>query len=124
MATLYWLSQYLYVLIAFVFVMFIWPMVVFRKYLKGKSRTFRFSFCYLIMVMIINTVCITLGLLHILNTTLYCLLFYGVFLYSVFKGKKVPQVVIKRLKSLIGGTYKPKSMFLDIFRFIRKNIFF
>ncbi len=122
METLYWLFQYSWVLLAYIFIMYIWPMVVFRKHLKSKSKTYRFSFCTVFMVLFISTECILLGLLHILYQWLFCLIFYGIFFYSIFRGKKLPSKIIKRFKCLIGGTYGFKSMILDILRFIRKKL--
>ena len=64
---LYWIIEYIKVLLGYGFIMFIWPSVIFRKYLKGKSVTFRFGFCATVPIVIINTVVLMLGLLHILN---------------------------------------------------------
>ncbi|MCR5727721.1 MAG: hypothetical protein K6G24_09675 [Lachnospiraceae bacterium] len=122
METLYWLLQYFWVLIAFGFIMFVWPMVVFKKHLNGKSKTYRFSFCSVVMIVIINTACILLGLLHILNQVVFCLVFYGFFLFFLLRKKTIPQNVKKKFKNLIGGTYGPKTMFLDIMNYIRNKI--
>ena len=40
----YWAVEYGKVFIAYMALMYIWPMVVFRKYLAPKSRTYRFAF--------------------------------------------------------------------------------
>lgn len=122
METFYWLIQYMFVLISYFFVMFVWPSVVFRKHLKTKTRTYKFAFCIVVMIVLINSVCILLGLFNILYQWLFCLLFYGTFLYSIFKGKRISPDTIKRFKYLISGTYGSKSMFSDIFSFIGKKI--
>ena len=67
MITGYWLLEYAKVLFAYLFVMFIWPSVVFRGVFKGKSLTFRFSFCVAGQILPFNTVVLLLGLLHILK---------------------------------------------------------
>ena len=122
MEAFYWILQYLHVLIAYIFIMFIWPSVVFRKHLKTKSRSYRFAFCWVVMIAIIDLFCIGLGLVHLLNPWLYRLVFYGTFIYSLVKGKKIDPETIKRFKYFIGGTYGTKSMFSDLFKYIRKKI--
>ena len=121
MDTFYWILQYIWVLIAYIFIMYIWPSVVFKKHLAGKSRTYRFAFCTVGMIVIINLACIILGLPYLLVGWLYRLIFYGVFLFFLLRGKRIPRQTIKKFKNLISGTYGPKSMFSDIFKFL-KNI--
>ncbi len=122
MNTFYWILQYIWVLIAYIFIMYIWPSVVFRKHLAGKSRTYRFAFCTIMMIVIINTACIILGLPYLLYSWLCCILFYGVFIFSLLKSKKVSSLTKKRFKNLIGGTYGSKTMFLDVFKFLNQKI--
>ena len=122
METLYWLLQYIWALISFIFVMYIWPSVVFKKHLSGKSRTYRFSFCTICMVALTNLACVVLGMPHILYDWLYRLIFYGVFLFFLLKDKRISRLTIKKFKNLISGTYGPKSMFCDIFNFIKDTI--
>jgi hypothetical protein len=102
--------------------MYIWPSVVFKKHLAGKSRTYRFAFCTVVMVVIINTVCIVLGLPYLLFSWLICLLFYGLFVFSLIRGKKISVITKKRFKNLFGGTYGSKSMLSDIFAFLGRKI--
>lgn len=122
MESFYWILQYVHVLIAYLFIMFIWPSVVFRKYLKSKSRSYRFAFCWVVMIALIDLFCIGLGLLNLLNPWLYRIIFYGIFIYSLVKGKKINREVIRRLKYLIGGTYGFKSMISDVFKFIKTQL--
>ena len=75
----YWAVEYGKVFIAYMALMYIWPMVVFRKYLAPKSRTYRFAFCSTVQVVIVNTVVLLLGLVHLLNRWTMILVFYGVF---------------------------------------------
>ena len=63
----YWVLEFIKVLLAYAFVVYIWPSVVFRKHLSGKSRTYRFCFCVNMSILLINTGVLFLGLLHILN---------------------------------------------------------
>ena len=71
----YWAMEYGKVLIAYIALMYIWPSVVFRKYLAAKSRTYRFAFCSTVQVMLVNTVVLLLGLIHLLNRWTMILVF-------------------------------------------------
>lgn len=122
MNTFYWILQYIWVLIAYIFIMYIWPSVVFKKHLSGKSRTYRFAFCTVGMVALVNLSCIVLGMPHLLFNWLYRLIFYGVFLFFLLKDKRISHLTIKKFKNLISGTYGAKSMFSDIFSFLKDQI--
>lgn len=80
----YWTIEYCKVLFGYLFFMFLWPSVVFHTHLKNKEKTYHFCFCVTVQIIIVNTVILTLGLFHILNTTLVILLFYGAFLAALF----------------------------------------
>lgn len=109
METLYWIIEYARVIFAFLFILFVWPSVVFRKYLKGKNRTFCFAYCATVMVVLINTVVLVLGLVHILNVWAIRALFWGVFIIFLIKDKKIPWSSVKKLKYFFSGTYGWKS---------------
>ena len=81
----YWISEYGKVFCGYLFLMFLWPLVVFHGYLKGKSKTFCFGFCTAVTVVIANTAVLGLGLFHILDQWLVRLVFYGVFAGALFK---------------------------------------
>lgn len=81
----YWLMEYVKILIGYFFFMFVWPSVVFRNYLKGKTKTYRFSFCVTAQIIIVNTVVLLLGLFGILYTGLIAVLFYGIFLWTFLR---------------------------------------
>ena len=78
MNTPYWAGQYLMVLLGYLGVEFVWPWVVFHRHLRQKSPIYLFSFCVSVQTVLINTVVLGLGLLHILNRWTVRLLFYGV----------------------------------------------
>lgn len=107
----YWIIEYGRVILGFGFLMFIWPLVVFRKYLKGKSATFRFCFCVTGQVVLVNTVVLLLGLLRILNAWTMCIVFYGTFLFSLRDHYALTQERRKKLRYLINGTYGWKNFF-------------
>ncbi|MCD7837078.1 MAG: hypothetical protein LUG83_10660, partial [Lachnospiraceae bacterium] len=108
MTTLYWIFEYIKVFLAYMFVMYVWPMTVFRGFLKGKSHTFCFAFCVTAQVILINDVVLFLGLFNLLNSWLVRLLFYGTFIFSVIRGVKISEAQIDTVHFLISCTYCPK----------------
>lgn len=83
METLYWISEYGKVFCGYMIFMFLWPSVVFSRHLRHKDKIYRFSFCVLVQVVIVNSVVLGLGLLHILNRWVVCCIFYGVFIINI-----------------------------------------
>lgn len=109
---IYWTIEYIKVLLGYGFIMFVWPSAVFRKYLKGKSVTFRFGFCATVPIVLINSVVLLLGLVHVLNQWILGILFYGSVLWS-FRGKiSITEDTGKKFKALIAGTFGWKHFFL------------
>ena len=84
MEKLFWILEYVKVFLAYFFVTFLWPMVVFRKFLKGKSRTFKFAFCVGPQILLINTVVLLMGLVKVLNPTTFRIVFWGTFIVRLF----------------------------------------
>lgn len=119
MDTLYWIGEYGKVFCGYIFLMFIWPSVVFGKYLRNKDKMFRFSFCISGQIVIINSVVLILGLFHILNQWMVNIIFYGIFLVSILY--KIKFESYRRAAStvycLITGTYGFK---LFLYKGIRK----
>lgn len=109
---LYWLMEYGKVFLGYGFLMFVWPLVVLRNYLNGKSVTFKFSFCVTAQVVLINTVVLLLGLLHILNDWTMRLLFYGSFLFSIRKCFALTPERKKKIKYLVHGSFGWRNFFL------------
>lgn len=85
MDTWYWIAEYGKVFMGYLFLMFLWPSVVFAKHLRGKSKTYRFSFCVTVPIVIMNTAVLTLGLFHGLNQWIIRLTFYGSFTWALLK---------------------------------------
>lgn len=111
----YWAVEYGKVLIAYMALMYIWPMVVFRKYLAPKSRTYRFAFCSTVQVIIVNTVVLFLGLVHILNRWTMVLVFYGVLLVSLLWKRKFTGEGMRQIRQVLVGTRGVKLFFVQIF---------
>jgi len=75
--------EFVKVIAAYVTLLYIWPSVVFYKYLKGKGMTFRFLFCSTVQIVLINSIVLGLGLFQILNVWLVRGLFFGAFIFSM-----------------------------------------
>lgn len=128
MDTLYWVSEYGKVFCGYIFLMIIWPSVVFSRYLRNKDKKFKFIFCITVQIVIINSVVLILGLFHILYRWLVNIIFYGIFLVCTMC--KVKSVYYRRAANsvyrLIMGTYGLK-LFLykeikKIFPWIKRQI--
>lgn len=123
MITCYWLLEYGKVLLGYLFLMFVWPSVVFRRYLRGKSKLFRFGFCATTQVVIVNTVVLSLGLFHILNRWVVLLFFCGLFLWNLLKGIHFGREEKKKLQGLLLGTYGIKSfLFADTVGWVKERL--
>lgn len=117
----YWLFEYLKVLLTYGFVLFVWPLVVFRKYLCTKSITFRFCFCATVQVIILNSAVLFLGLFHILNKVTMCIFFYGTLIWSLREYYVLTKERKKRIKYVITGTMGVKQFFWTWFNIIREK---
>ncbi len=112
MITLYWGMEYGKVFLGYLFLMFLWPSVVFYKHLQNKSKVYRFGFCVAIQPVIVNTVVLCLGLLHILNRWVVILLFYGTFIAVVCKRFHINHKKIEQLYRVATGVYGVKTFLL------------
>lgn len=122
MTTLYWALEYGKVFLAYMFIMFVWPSVVFRNYLKGKSKTFYFGFCVTVQPVLVNTVVLSLGLIHLLYPFMVRFIFYGVFLFCVIKKLHISKKQMRKIRYLANGTYGIKTFLTDIGALIKKGI--
>lgn len=119
---LYWAVEYGKVLIAYIALMYVWPLVVFRKYLSSKSRTYRFAFCSTVQVVLVNTVVLLLGMLHILNRWTMILVFYGVFLGTIFWKKKITFGWLKQLNQVLMRTRGFKLFIIQTFSALGRSV--
>lgn len=110
MTLLYWGLEYGKVLFAYIFLMFLFPSIMFRGFLKGRSLTFRFGFCSTVSVILINTMVLLLGLFHCLNSWVVRILFYGLLIYLVIKGIPGKKKTAKKMFRFLSGTYGPKQL--------------
>lgn len=109
MSTLYWGLEFTKVALCYIFILFIWPSVIFRKYLRNKSKMFRFCFCATTQVVLINTAVLMLGLGFLLNAWTVNILFYGSLLISVGKPLLHSSSLRSNLRKLISGTMSLKG---------------
>ena len=94
----YWVIEYGKVLFSYLFLMFLWPSVVFRGHLRTKSKTYWFSFCVTVTIVLINSIVLTLGLFHVLDQRIVFNLFYGVFA-AAFAGNILIYIYIGKGKT-------------------------
>lgn len=112
MGTLYWSVEYGKVLLAYLLLMFVYPSVLFRSYLKGKGLVFWFCFCVSSQTVLLSTVILLLGLFHLLNVWVCRILFYGSLIWSVSRSvhlKVSPRYLICKVQN---RTYGGKLLLL------------
>ena len=128
---LYWTFEYIRVAFAYLFVLYLWPTVVFRRFLKDKGKVFQFGFCTTMSILTISTCVLLLGLMHILNKPLVFLLFYGVFLVQLRRYYLMDTRLLSGFKRMTLGTMKLRSFlrllatviadtFMNLFRKIKE----
>lgn len=69
--------EYMKVLAAYFALLYVWPGIVFWKYLEGKGLTFRFLFCCTVQIVLLNGIILGLGAFHILNVWVVRGVFWG-----------------------------------------------
>lgn len=100
----YWIVEFIKVLSGYIFLMYLWPSVIFRKKLSGKSLTFQFAFCSTVSILLSNTIILGLGLFHILNEGIVRWIYYGTFFLSIFKEKELRRYIFAHIKRTFSGT--------------------
>lgn len=100
----YWIVEFIKVLSGYIFLMYLWPSVIFRKKLSGKSLTFQFAFCSTVSILLSNTIILGLGLFHILNEGIVRWIYYGTFFLSIFKEKELRRYIFSHIKRTLSGT--------------------
>lgn len=118
----YWIIEFIRVFIGYIFLMYIWPTVVFRKKLSGKSLTYRFAFCSTVSVLLVNTVVLGLGLMHILKGWIVFCIFYGIFLFSILKKKELWKYFFLQVRTFFAGTQGWKTLIIRLAKDITGGI--
>lgn len=126
MITLYWGLQYAAVLCGYVFLLFIWPRVVFYRHLAGKNTLYQFSFCTTVQIVLINTVVLVFGLVHILNRWTIMAFFYGIFLAVIMRKYHINgQFLYKKIEGiryLVTGAYGKRRIGLQGVRHLETGL--
>ena len=116
--TIYWIIEYIKVLAAYVLVLYVWPMIVFKGFLKNKNRFFKFAFCTVAMINIISTVVLLLGTVHCLNVWVVRVLFYGILIFGIVRNIRISKKDIKTIKHVTSGTMGRKTFYTKSFSFV------
>jgi len=116
MELFYWILEYFKVNIAYMLLMFVWPSIIFYKFLKGRSFSFRFMFCCVSSVISYNLTVMILGLLHILSVPVFCFLFYGSVVVSLISRIPDKRGKVREFGRVLAGSYGVKQLFFNLFR--------
>lgn len=116
MTTLFWALEYGKVHIAYMILMFVWTSLLFKKYLKGKSWTFRFGFCSTVSVLLINSFVLIFGLIGLLKPWFIRSLFYGSILIALYFGIHGKKNALTQAGRVLVGTYGMKQLLLTLCR--------
>lgn len=114
MGQAYWIFEYIKTLIVYGLVFYLWTKVVFHAHLHKKDTAYRFAFCTLVPVAVFTTVITILGILHILNTPLVAVLFYGSFVVQLLRNFKPFRGISGYLKSVNNRTMTTKRLFVRL----------
>lgn len=120
MDRLYWYCEYGKVLIGYILLLYVWPSIIFRRYLWKKGLTFRFAFCTTVQIVLINGVVLGLGLLHILNAWIIRVIFYGPIAVSLgiplIKQRRNAAVVVSiSERRMLANGFGWKTLFFRLF---------
>lgn len=122
MSQWYWISEYLRLMLAYGFVLYVWPTVVFEKHLRGRRLAYRFGFCATVPVLLVNTLVLVLGLLHILRPWVTGLLFLGVFFWRLFVNHPPLRGTVRDVQVLFRDTMSPRRLLLRTAERLRKGL--
>jgi len=120
--TFFWCAEYAKVLLAYVLLMFVYPSILFRSYLKGKGRVFWFCFCISSQIVLISTVVLLLGLFHLLNVWVCRLLFYGSLVWSISRSVHLQMTPRYFIYKVNNHTYGVKLMLLKLGKSISSTL--
>ena len=118
----YWIIEYVKLLLAYGFVLFVWPSVVFRPHLKGKGARYRFAFCTTVTVLLITTCVLMMGLLHILHPWTTIILFYGVFAVQLWRNFTWDMSWIDNLRRVSASTMSWKQLVRRAARWVVRRV--
>ena len=109
----YWVFEYVKVLLAYLFIIYVWPSVVFRSHLSGKGRAYRFCFCVNMSVIVITTGVLTMGVIHILDQVLVMIVFWAVFLIQLVRNYDLRLSRLRDIRRVLNRTMSVRRMLLN-----------
>ncbi len=118
----YWIIEYVKLFLAYGFVLFVWPSVVFRPHLKGKGGAYRFAFCTTVTVLVVTTAVLLMGLAHILHTWTSALVFFGVFAVQLWRNFKWDMSWIGNMRRVSAHTMTLKQLIFRVFRWFGRKV--
>lgn len=121
MTALYWGLEFTKVLGAYFVLMIVYPSFLCRRFLKGKSLTFRFGFCTTVSVLGINTVVLLLGLIHFLNPWVVRILFYGPLVYFIVTKIMSGKADLPMLLRVLNGTFGIRQFLLKCGKWLQRK---
>lgn len=121
MTALYWGLEFTKVLGAYFVLMIVYPSFLCRRFLKGKSLTFRFGFCTTASVLGINTVVLLLGLIHFLNPWVVRILFYGPLVYFIVTKIMSGNADLPMLLRVLNGTFGIRQFLLKCGKWLQRK---
>lgn len=121
MTALYWGLEFTKVLGAYFVLMIVYPSFLCRRFLKGKSLTFRFGFCTTVSVLGINTVVLLLGLIHFLNPWVVRILFYGPLVYFIVTKIMSGKADLPILLRVLNGTFGIRQFLLKCGKWLQRK---
>lgn len=110
MATAYWVFEYIKVLLGYGALMYLWPQIVFFKHLRGKGLLYRFAFCTTVQPLVVSSVVLGLGLLHILNAWTTNIVIYGLLAGAVFHRLRLQDRHLDRVSRFSKGALGAKQL--------------
>ncbi|MBP1585437.1 MAG: hypothetical protein ILP17_07085 [Lachnospiraceae bacterium] len=116
MELFYWFLEYFKVGIVYLILMFVWPSVIFHRFLKGRSASYKFMFCPVISIVILNTSVLLLGQFGVLRPWVFRVLFFGSILVSLYIRIPDKKERLTEAGRILAGSYGVKQLFLNLFR--------
>ena len=118
----YWIIEFIKVIFAYGFTMYVWPLVVFGRHLKGKSRPYKFCFCVCSTLTIANFLVLGLGLVHLLKIQIVWVIFMGVFFVQLWRNLGFNLKWIEDIRLLANHTITLRGMLLKWIKTILGNV--
>ena len=118
----YWTGEYLRCALAYGFVLYVWPSVVFERHLKGKPLRYRFGFCVTVPLLLANSFVLLLGLAHALRPWVVTTVFYCVFAWRLLTNHPPFAALAQDIKALNHQTMTARRLLLRVWQRSRDGL--